>query len=134
MYQSLRQQAEGLAAGSWEGEQAKTAATAEFIGQQPNGRITGGNNESVRRGSCKLLAKLPFLVDAIMADDSKIGRFGRIHEFASCNRGSPIPAGFTVRLPCPGYRAGSSRIELKEIFDAAIQRGSQGQGGRGGWR
>ena len=133
MHHPLRQQGEGLLAGSWEGEQAKTAATAEFAGQQPDGRITGGNNQGVGRCGCGPFAKLPFLVDAIMADDSKIGRFGGIHEFASGNRCPPIPARFTAGLPGPGRFPGTRRTKLKKILDAAIQCGSQGQGGGSRW-
>ena len=129
--QSLRQQGEGLLAGSLEGEQAKTVAAAEFVGQQPDGRIAGGNHQGVRRRGRELLAKLPFLADAVMADDPQIGRLGGIDEFASGNRGPPVAAGLTVRLPGPGRLAGSRRSELKEVLDAAIQRGGQGQGGGG---
>ena len=132
--QPLRQQGEGLLAGSLEGEQAETAATAELVGQQPDGRIAGGNHQGVRRRGRKLLAKLSFLVDAVMADDSQIGGLGGIHEFASGNRGPPIAAGLAVRLPGPGRLAGSRGSELKEVLDPAIQGGGQGQGGGGRWR
>ena len=74
VHQSLRQQGEGLLAGSWQGQQAKTAATAELVGQQANGRIAGGNDQGVRRRGRELLANLPFLVNAVMADEAKIGR------------------------------------------------------------
>ena len=78
MHQPLRQQGEGLLAGSLEGEQAKTAAAAELVGQQPNGRIAGGDHQGVRRRGRELLAELPFLADAVVADDAQIGRLGGI--------------------------------------------------------
>ena len=70
MNQTLGKQCEGLLAWSRKGEQAITGATAEFGGEQPDGRIAGRDDQGVGGGECKVFSEPAFFKDAVMPDKS----------------------------------------------------------------